>query len=154
MATATTGQQAIEHEIEAHLQRELPDVDLREVQVIGRDGDGTLRVVVDHPAGVDHGLCATVTKVLDRAGVLDRFGVEVWSPGPEPPLRTLDHYRAAIGEVIVMKVSEDGRTRARSVSGTLVSVEADRVEVSTPDGVREIAFEAIQRGRVSERSEA
>ena len=143
----------IEHEVEAHLARELPDVDLREVQVTGAADAGTLRVVIDHPDGVDHALCVATTRALEQAGLRDRFAIEVWSPGTEPPLRTVDHYRQAIGQHVALRVVNEGTRRARSVSGTLSAVEDDRVEVSTADGATWIQRSAIHRARVVERNE-
>ena len=146
--TTATGHEAIELEVEAQLARELPDVDLREVQVVGATTNGTLRVVIDHPEGVDHALCVATTHALERAGLRDRFGIEVSSPGPEPPLRTPGHYREAIGRRVSLRVVNEGATRARSVTGTLTSVDDDRVEVATADGPTWISTGAIRRARL------
>lgn len=154
MATTTMAHQAIEHEVEAQLARELPDVDLREVQVIGPADAGILRVVIDHPNGVDHALCVAATRALEGGGLRDRYAIEVWSPGPEPPLRNVAHFRDAIGQSVALRVVNEGAGRARSVSGTLTAVESDRVEVSTVDGPTWIPTSAIHRARVVERSES
>lgn len=154
MTTTATGHEAIELEVEAQLARELPTVDLREVQVVGAATSGTLRVVIDHPDGVDHELCVATTRALERAGLRDRFGIEVSSPGPEPPLRTSAHYRGAIGRRVVLRVVNEGATRARSVNGTLTSVDPDRVEVATADGPTWISTGAIRRARVVGGSES
>ncbi len=153
MTTTATGHETIEQQVEAQLARELPEVDLREVQVVGGDG-GTLRVVIDHPDGVDHDLCAETTRSLDRAGLRERFAIEVSSPGPEPPLRTVEHYREAIGRRVNLRVVDEGASRARPVSGTLSAVEADRVQVSTADGETWIPTGAIRRARVVGGSES
>jgi ribosome maturation factor RimP len=154
MTTTATGHEAIELEVEAQLARELPAVDLREVQVVGAATSGTLRVVIDHPDGVDHELCVATTRALERAGLRDRFGIEVSSPGPEPPLRTPAHYREAIGRRVALRVVNEGATRARSVNGTLTSVDADRVELATADGPTWISTGAIRRARVVGGSES
>ena len=154
MTTTVTGHEAIEQRVEAQLARELPEVDLREVQIVGSPDGGTLRVVIDHPAGVDHDLCAETTRSLDRAGLLERFAIEVSSPGSEPPLRTVEHYRKALGQRVSLRVSDEGASRARSISGTLSAVEADRVEVSTTDGATWIPAGAIRRARVVGGSES
>lgn len=145
--------QGIEHEIETQLAHALPAVDLREVQVTGADGAGTLRVVIDHPDGVDHELCVATTRALERAGFGDRYAIEVWSPGTEPPLRTLAHYREVIGQRVALRVVDADTRRARSVSGTLSAVEDDRIAVSTADGPTWISRSAIHRARVVERNE-
>lgn len=154
MTTTATGHEAIELEVEAQLARELPSVDLREVQVVGTATSGTLRVVIDHPEGVDHALCVATTRALERAGMLDRFGIEVWSPGPEPPLRTAEHYHEALGRRVALRVVNEGAARARSVTGTLTSVDDDRVEVATADGPTWISTGAIRRARVVGGSES
>jgi ribosome maturation factor RimP len=95
-----------------------------------------------------------VTHALDQAGLRDRYGIEVSSPGPEPPLRTLEHYTAAIGSHVTLGVKGDEDRRTRSVSGVLTAVSDERVTIMTPDGERQIAVPQIQRGKVVERSEA
>ncbi len=100
-------QSDVEREVERILAGSLPDVDLRDVTVVGAGDDGMLRLVVDHPNGVNHELCVAVTQALDEAGLRDRYGIEVSSPGPEPPLRTLEHYRAAIGSTVTLGVKGD-----------------------------------------------
>lgn len=154
MTATATGHEAIEVEVEAQLARELPDVDLREVQVVGAATSGTLRVVIDHPDGVDHELCVATTRALERAGLRDRFGIEVSSPGPQPPLRTPEHYRQAIGQRVTLRVVAEGGSRARSVTGTLGSVDDDRIEVTTVDGPEWISTGAIRRARVVGGSES
>ena len=52
-------------------------------------------VYVDQPGGVDHALCERVSGVLRP--YLDRYSVEVSSPGIERPLRTREHFRARRG---------------------------------------------------------
>lgn len=146
----TANTQNIDHEVEAQLARELPEVDLREVRVVAE----TLRVVIDHPHGVDHELCVATTRSLDRAGLLERFAIEVSSPGPEPPLRTVAHYREAIGQRVALRVEDAAGPRARSVSGTLSAVESDRVELTTADGASWIPLREILRGRVVQRGES
>ena len=58
-------------------------------------------VYVDHPNGVDHALCERVTDVL--RGYLDRYSVDVSSPGIERPLRTPEHFRAAVGRTVALR---------------------------------------------------
>lgn len=143
----------VEQQVAEIIAATTPDVDLREVQVVGRGDERMLRLVIDHPNGVDHGLCMAVTHALDGAGLRERYGIEVSSPGPEPPLRTSDHYRAAVGDRVTLGVRGVEDRRTRTVSGVLSAVEEDQVQIATADGERWIAFDQIQRGRVVERSE-
>jgi ribosome maturation factor RimP len=65
-------------------------------------------VYVDHAQGVDHTLCERVTNVL--RGYLDRYSVEVSSPGLDRPLRTRAHFERAVGRHVRMKTTT---TKAR-----------------------------------------
>jgi len=134
---------ALEREVEACLAAGLPDVDLLELTVTGRSDESYLRVVVDHPDGVDLGLCERVTRTLQAGGLGDRFGIEVWSPGPEPPMRVRRHYLRALGHRVRLRVDDGRRVRARE--GVLESVGDEAVSLTTPAGVLDIPFAAIRR---------
>lgn len=140
--------------MEELLAERLPEVDLRAVGVGGRAGSGVLQVVIDHPVRVDHELCVQVTRVLDDAGLRDRYAVEVSSPGPEPPLRTTRHYVAAIGETVKLAV-EPGSVPggSKSVSGTLTEVGDEALTVDTPAGIIVVPRDAVRRGRMVKRNQ-
>lgn len=142
---------ALELEVEAILARALPAVDLRELTVLGGRA-GRLRVVVDHPEGVDHGLCADVTQALEAGGLLQRYGIEVWSPGPEPPLRTERHFRGAVGQRVRVEVADDSAPRGRRAHvGTLTGAEGGTLTIAGEDA-RETAIHlsAVRRARIAE----
>jgi ribosome maturation factor RimP len=138
-------QDAIERRVEAALAAALPQVDLLELTL---SGSGTLRVVVDHPDGVDHGVCADVTRVLEEDGLLDRYGVEVWSPGPEPPLRTPEHFRRAVGRRV--RVRAEGSGGRRSYTGTLVEADERALRLALAGDEVEIPLSAVRRARALE----
>jgi ribosome maturation factor RimP len=144
------GREAIEREVEARLAERLPEVDLLEVAVVGRGDSAMLRAVIDHPDGVDHDLCARVTRVLDDAGMLDRFGVEVSSPGPQRPLRTPEHFARAVGRRVQLKLEEPVAAGRRSWSGTLVGADGESITVASDDGVATIPVAAVRRARLTE----
>lgn len=134
---------ALEREVEACLAAALPEVDLLELTVLGAGSDAYLRVVVDHPEGVDHGVCERVTRALQDAGLGERYGIEVWSPGPEPPMRVRRHFERAVGHRVRLKVTDGGRVRARE--GMLSAVGDESVSLTTSAGVLDIPFAAIRR---------
>lgn len=137
----------IERRVETALAAALPQVELLELTVLAAQG-GMLRLVVDHPDGVDHAVCADVTRALDEAGLLEDHGAEVWSPGPEPPLRRPEHFRRAVGRRVRMRVeAEDG---TRSVDGTLVAAADDAVRVELAEGVVEIPLTRVRRANAVE----
>jgi ribosome maturation factor RimP len=148
---AVAEQVDMERRVEAALEERMPEVDLLQLTVLPAGG-GTLRLVVDHPEGVDHGVCADVTAVLDRAGLLDDYGAEVWSPGPEPPLRTPEHFRRAVGRRVKVRAdADDGR---RSFTGTLLEADDRALRLALGDAEVEIPLSQVRRARALETTEA
>jgi len=88
----------------------LPGVEVLAVELSGRE---RFTVFVDHPRGVDHALCASVTGVL--RGYLDRYTVDVSSPGTGRPLRKPGHFRNVVGRRVNLRTSHEigGRKRFR-----------------------------------------
>jgi ribosome maturation factor RimP len=146
------GLEAIERRVEARLAAAMPDVDLLELALAGGRKARMLRLVVDHPDGVDHDLCVAVTRALEEDGLLDEYGVEVWSPGPEPPLRTREHFRRAVGRRVRVHAAAPGG--GRSHTGTLMAADDDGVRIATPQGVAEVPYAGIRRARALEDAEA
>ena len=131
------------------LARELPEVDLRAVGVTGRPGSGVLSVVIAHPERVDHALCARVTRVLDDAGLRDRFAVEVSSPGPEPPLRVTRHFLEAVGCQVKLSIEPGALPgTGKSVSGILIEATEESLTVESPAGVVVVPRSAVRRARM------
>ena len=142
-----TGHEQLEGRVEGVLAAALPEVNLLELTVLSTQG-GMLRLVVDHPDGVDHEVCVAVTRALDEAGLLEDYGAEVWSPGPEPPLRTPEQFRRAVGREVQVVV-ETARGR-RTHRGTLLAADDTSIRLSLDEDVVEIAFSAIRRANVFE----
>jgi ribosome maturation factor RimP len=138
---------SIVRRVEAVLARALPAVDLLEVSEAGPE---TLRVTVDHPDGVDHGVCADVTRALEADGLLDQYGLEVWSPGPEPPLRTPEHFRRAVGRQVRVKVG--GAHGGRVHRGTLVEADDRVLRLSDGQTLMEIPFSEVRAANALEGS--
>ncbi len=145
------GHEELERRVETALAAALPEVDLLELTVLTSQG-GMLRLVVDHPDGVDHELCAAVTRVLDDAGLLEEYGAEVWSPGPEPPLRTPEHFRRAVGRTVRVRAEE--AAGPRSYTGTILEAGEGSMSLSAGDEVVEIPFSAVRRAHAFEEVEA
>jgi ribosome maturation factor RimP len=144
-------QEAIEHRVVDALAEALPEVDLLELVILPAGG-GTLRLVVDHPRGVDHGVCADVTRVLDEVGLLDEYAAEVWSPGPEPPLRTPEHFRRAVGRRVRLRA--DGTDGTRTFTGTLLDADDRAIRIALGDAVVEIPLSEVRRAHALETSGA
>jgi ribosome maturation factor RimP len=69
-----------------------------EVLAVEMGGPERMTVYVDHPQGVDHALCERVSSVL--RGYLERYTIEVSSPGLDRPLRKPAHFRGAVGSKV------------------------------------------------------
>ena len=140
------------HERERQLHREvaetvqdrLPDVDVLAVELAGPE---RLCVYIDHPNGVDHALCESVTNTL--RGYLDRYSLEVSSPGFERPVRTREHFANAVGRNVAVRtdVEVDGRKRFR---GEVVEAGEDEATIEIGDERFEVPYDAIVRGNLIE----
>jgi ribosome maturation factor RimP len=128
--------------IEERLAGEEPEV---EVIAVERAGNERLRMFIDHPDGVTLELCERVTKRLPD--VLERWGLEVSSPGPERPLTKPEHFQRFLGQTVRVKTSRkiDGRS---SFTGELTAADAEEVKVVSPDGEVAIPFDGIHRSNL------
>jgi ribosome maturation factor RimP len=104
-----TGQTEKEKELYREVSRTvttaLPGVEVLALELTGRE---RFCVYVDAAGGVDHALCERVSGLLRP--FLDRYSVEVSSPGPERPLRRREHFARAEGRRVRVK-TEAGRMR-------------------------------------------
>jgi ribosome maturation factor RimP len=104
MATVHDREKQLHREISRTVTEGLPGVEVLAVELTGRE---RFCVYVDAPGGVDHALCERVSGILRP--YLDRYSVEVSSPGIERPLRTRGHFERAIGRTVRLK-TESGRS--------------------------------------------
>jgi ribosome maturation factor RimP len=140
------------HEKEKELQREvadtvqarLPGVEVLAVEMTGPD---RMTVFIDHPQGVDHALCERVTEVL--RGYLERFTLNVSSPGFERPLRTQAHFADAVGRRVSVRTSVDvaGRKRFR---GEVVDASEREATIAVGEGQIAVPYDVIVRGNLIE----
>jgi ribosome maturation factor RimP len=132
----------LHREIEGTLAERLPDVDVLAVELLGPE---RFCVYVDHPAGVDHALCERVTDAL--RGYLERYTVDVSSPGLERPLRTREHFADARGRRVAVRTEHEigGRKRFK---GEVADARDDSVELVAAAGRIEIPYGEIVRGNL------
>ena len=122
--------------------------DLLDVRVFQGGGRSQIRVYVDIPGGgINLGQC---TKAARTSGMLleevelfaGPYVIEVTSPGVRRPLRKLDHFQAAVGEKVDLKLqAQEGSRRVRGllqeVSGsqlTIVQEDTDPAEKDSATG--------------------
>jgi ribosome maturation factor RimP len=141
---------ATTYETERQLQRDISrrvDAALPGVEVLAVELQSPVRfcVFIDHAQGVDHALCERVTNVL--RGYLDRYTIDVSSPGTERPLRTPGHFRNAVGRKVAVRTAKPvaGRTKFR---GELVAANGKTFTLAAePDPVN-IPYDAVVRGNL------
>ena len=131
-------------EISATLTERLPDVDVLAVELLGAE---RFCVFVDHAGGVDHALCESVTNT--PRSYLDRYSLEVSSPGFERPLRTRDHFAGAVGRTVSVRtdVEVSGRKRFR---GPVVEAGEDEATIEVGNERFGVPYDAIVRGNLIE----
>jgi ribosome maturation factor RimP len=134
----------LQNDIEQRLAAAEPDVELLSCE---RAGPERLRLVIDHPGGVDLALCERVTGHL--RDLLRDYALEVSSPGPRRPLTKPDHFRRFLGRKarVRLRHPHDGH---KSVTGELVGASDAEVTVAADDGVVSIPYSEINKSNLLE----
>ena len=116
-------ERALHREVAQTVESGLPGVEVLALELTSPD---RFCVYIDHPGGVDHALCERVSNRL--RGYLDRFSVDVSSPGFERPLRKPAHFASVVGRRVTVRTSAEigGRKRFR---GELVAAGDRTVKV-------------------------
>ena len=132
----------IQADVEQRLEQLEPDVELLACEQIAAE---RLRLTIDHPEGVDLGLCERVTGHL--RDLLVDYGLEVSSPGPNRPLTKPDHFRRFLGRRARVRTvtPRDGN---KSFTGELVGASDEEVTVAADVGVVAIPYSEINRSNL------
>ena len=135
----------LQNDIQQRISASEPEV---EVLLVERAGD-TLRIFIDHPAGVTLALCERVTAAL--GDLRERHGIEVSSPGPRRPLTKPEHFQRFVGRRARVRTAAHAELGERgSVTGELIGATAQEVTLAVPDGIVAIPYAAIQRSHLVE----
>jgi ribosome maturation factor RimP len=132
----------LQEQIESRLRGLDPAIELIALE---RPATESLRLYIDHPRGVDLGLCEAVTNHL--RDLLESWSLEVSSPGANRPLTKPEHFRRFMGRRVRVRTREaiDGR---RSFTGTLTGADERRVRLEADGGDVEIPLERIRRSNL------
>jgi ribosome maturation factor RimP len=134
--------QELQQRIEQRLGELEPEVELIALE---RPAAGTLRLVIDHPEGVDLALCEQVTGRF--RDLLERWSLEVASPGPERPLTKPEHFRRYLGHRVRVRTTEEIEGH-RSFTGTLTAADDREVAIDSGDGDVQIPLGGIRRSNL------
>ena len=132
-------ERTLQRTIAPQLESALPGLEVLAVELSAPD---RFTVFVDHPAGVDHALCARVTDALRT--LRETYAVDVSSPGIERPLRRPEHFRSAVGRTVALRTE----TRRKKLRGEVVDAGESAVVVRAGDEAIEIPYEQIVRGNL------
>jgi ribosome maturation factor RimP len=133
-------------ELQEQIESRLRDLDPAiELIALERPAAESLRLYVDHPRGVDLGLCETVTNHL--RDLLENWSLEVSSPGANRPLTKPEHFRRFMGRRVRVRTRDEIEGR-RSFTGTLKAADETRVRLEADGGEVEIPLERIRRSNL------
>jgi ribosome maturation factor RimP len=137
-------QSNIQEHIEDRLAAAEPEVEVLLAEQVGTE---RVRLFIDHPDGVDLALCERVTGHL--RDLLQDYGLEVSSPGPDRPLAKPEHFRRYVGRRVRVRTQApiDG---SKSFSGELVEAADDAVSVAAETGIVRIPFADIHKSNLLE----
>ncbi|VEN74132.1 Ribosome maturation factor RimP [Candidatus Desulfarcum epimagneticum] len=125
----------------------------------GGPGGPVIRVFVDKPDGVSIEDCARISRQLhdlfdvEMEGVMERFGLEVSSPGAHRPLAKAADFERFKGRKAAVRVRGDGGEkrkgpRNKTIKGIIIGAPGNRVEMDV-DGVPvAIALDDIVKARL------
>lgn len=133
-------------ELENTIAQRLHDLDPEvELILLEKPAGESLRIYVDHPGGVDLGLCERVTEAL--RDLTAEYSLEVSSPGTDRPLTKPEHYRRYIGRRARIRTREPLSGR-RSFTGTLTEAAEDTVKLEADGQAFRIPIEHIHRSNL------
>ena len=134
--------QDLQETIEARLRDFDPEIELIALEQPAAE---SLRLYIDRPGGVDLALCETVTGEL--RDLLERYSLEVSSPGIDRPLTKPEHFRRFLGRRVRVRTTEaiEGR---RNFTGTLAEADDESVLVAAEGAPVRIPIAGIKRSNL------
>jgi ribosome maturation factor RimP len=142
VTTTFTKERTLQDEIAPAVERGLPGVEVLAVELLS---PSRFCVYVDHPEGVDHALCARVTRLLDA--YRGDYTIDVSSPGLERPLRKPEHFVAAVGRRVSVRTDREVEGKSR-FKGELLGAEDGAVTLSSSGKELRIPYESIVRANL------
>jgi ribosome maturation factor RimP len=142
MATTYEKEKTLLQQVRPRIESELAGVEVLALELMT---PSRFCVYVDHPAGVDHGLCKKVTDVL--RDFLREYTVDVSSPGIERPVRTPQHFAEAVGKKVALRTGEPVGGRSK-FKGEVRQAGTDTLTMSIDGADVDIPYESIVRGNL------
>lgn len=116
-----------------------------------RGRDAILRLFIDAPEGIALDDCERVSRaveaLLDVEDPLpEGYRLEVSSPGVERPLRTPEHFAAAMGEEVRLRIDEKGAVR--KMRGRVAAINEAALQLERDGEVIEIGLDDVLAARL------
>ena len=129
-------------EIENRIAEIDPEVEFLTVESGGGD---VLRIYIDHPDGVNLGICQKVTSGLGE--LLEEHTLEVSSPGPQRPLTRPEHYSRFEGRRAKVRTAEPIEGR-RNFTGTILEAGEREFTLGCDGELARISYESVERSHL------
>ena len=113
---------------------------------------GTLSVTVSREGGVDLETLTSANRAISEwldaeDPIPGHFTLDVSSPGLERRLRTPDHFRSAVGEIVTLRQRREGES-TRRLEGVVLEADDEGVTLEDPEHGRVVvALTDIERAR-------
>jgi ribosome maturation factor RimP len=134
------------NELETTIAERLHDLDPEvELILLEKPAAESLRIYVDHPGGVDLGLCERVTEAL--SDLTAEYSLEVSSPGSDRPLTKPEHYRRYLGRSARVRTAEPIAGR-RNFTGMLTEAGDDEIGLEADGQAFRIPLAEIDRSNL------
>lgn len=114
--------------------------------------NGMLRIYIDNEVGINVDDCSKVSHQID--GVLDvedpvqgNYQLEVSSPGSDRPLFKIEQFEQFIGHIVKVNLFNPVNNR-RKISGRILKVEQDIIQLKDGGQIFEVSFKSISKARL------
>jgi len=124
------------------------DVELYDTETVSEYEQKIFRIYITAKDGVSLDKCAEVTRILSpildlEPPVNGNYTLEVSSPGIERPLKTIEQYKASIGDMVKVKLINTDK-----IIGNLESLEDGIITIKEEDGdITKISLDDIDKAR-------
>ena len=133
-------------ELEQTIERRVTELDPAiELIAVEQPAAESLRIYLDHPDGVDLALCERVTSQL--RDLLERYTLEVSSPGEDRPLTKPEHFRRFVGSRVRVR-TRDAIEGQRNFTGTRKAAADAPVTLDAAARPVTIPLEGIRRSNL------
>ena len=127
--------------------------DLVDIEIKSNRSDLKLVVFIDCASGISIDDCVIVNNLLDSLDEIDAlfeesYTLEVSSPGPNRPLRSIDDFLRYEGrnvKIIVKNVIDDGK---KVFVGSIVSISETIISINDSGKVYAINFDEIEKANL------